>query len=104
MKLFPILDRFSEAYIAETGLCPSQCELIEEVPQLVGKDFKTKYYFRKRKESHEIALNAYKDAFNLVSKYKVEMDSGNIENPWAKIFDELHYRIKKIKQMKKEDS
>ena len=35
-----ILDRFSEAYIAETGLCPSQCELIEEVPQLVGKDFK----------------------------------------------------------------
>ena len=32
------------------------------------------------------------------------MDSGNIENPWAKIFDELHYRIKKIKQMKKEDS
>jgi hypothetical protein len=51
-KRTEILEAFSKAYLAETGLLPSQCELVE-VRNADGWTFT--WFFRKREQAGEVS-------------------------------------------------
>lgn len=100
-RRYEILDKFAEAYMAETGLKPSECELVEITPTIIGGE--SKLFFRKRGEYHDIAIKSYKDCYNMFLTMKKEFDEGKRKNVWADIIDEFEMRIKTMIQIKSQD-
>lgn len=72
-----ILADWSEAYVAETGLLPSECEMVEQLPKVLGGE--AKYFFRRRDEPVAPALEAYRHA------YQILLDAPNKAHAMQKI-------------------
>lgn len=47
-KRLEILEQFAKAYLAETGLAPSEVELVTQQMPVIDNKIETVYFFRKK--------------------------------------------------------
>lgn len=89
-KRAEIIEEFAKAYIAETGLAPSECELVEVQPKIVSGEAQARFFFRKRAESFQIGVQAYKDILNLITSQSLTREA---------LEQELKTRIRTMENM-----